>query len=154
MGRHVDCPRTQLQNDLQQVMTVYAEDWPSVRMDIPDLFQLCRDPLRILKTGQKDQAVDFTHFPILLINGTDLACYDKPRAHFPRNFLIFDPVFVFQHIESVLCRLQLLFQLFPPCRMSEITSSHDMYSFLPRPQVQMLRRTIFARRPGISGMNM
>ena len=116
-------------------------------MNISDLFQLCRDPLRILKAGQKDQTVDFTHFSVFLINGTDLPGYDKPRDHFSRDLSVFDPVLVFQHIEPVLRRLQLLLQLFPPCRMSKITGSHDMYSFLSRPQVQMLRRAVFARRP-------
>ena len=154
MSRHIDCLRAQFQNDLQQVMTVKPQDRSSVRMDIPDLLQLGRNPLRILKTGQEDQAVHFTDFPILLINGADLACYDKPRDHFPRDHLVLDPVLIFQHIESVLCRLQLLRQFLPPCRMSEIAGAHDMYPFLSRPQIQMLRRAVFARRPGISGMNM
>ena len=116
-------------------------------MNISDLFQLCRDPLRILKAGQKDQTVDFTHFSVFLINGTDLPGYDKPRSHFSRDSPVFDPVLVFQNIEPVLCGLQLLRKFFPPCRMGEITGSHNMDSFLSRPQIQMLRRAVFARRP-------
>ena len=135
-------------------MTVQTEDRPAIRMDISDLFQLRRNPLRILETRQKDQAVYFTNFSVLFIDRTDLTCYDKAGNNFSRNTLILDPVFVFQYIKPVLRRLQFLLQLFPPCRMSEITGSYNMYSFLPRPQIQVLRCAVFARRPGISGMNM
>ena len=154
MSRHIDCLGTQLQNDLKQVMTVQTENRPPVGMDISDLLQLCRDSLRILKAWQKNQAMDFAHFSVLLINRADLPCYNKPRDHFPRDFLIFDPVFVFQHIEPVFRRLQFLRKFFPPCRMGKITGSYDMYTFLPCPQIQMLRCAVFARRSGISGVNM
>ena len=154
MRRHIDGARTQFKDDLQQIPAVQPQDRPAVRMDISDLLQSGRDLLRILQPRQEDKAVDLAGFPVFLIDRADLPGHYKPRDLLTRHRIFFNPVSVFQHIEPVFRRLQLLFQFLPPRRMGKITGSHDVDPLAPCPQIQMFRRTVFARRPGIPGMNM
>ena len=153
MRRHIDCVRAELQQDLQQIMAVQPKDRAAVRMDIPDLFQLRGDLFRVLQPRQKDKAVYLADLPVFLVDRTDLACDHKAGNHFPRHAFLPEPVLIFQHIQPVLRRFQFLRQFLPPCRMREVSGTHDVDSFPPRPEVKMLRRTVFARCPGITGMN-
>ena len=154
MSRHIDGGRTQFQDDLQKVMAVQTQDGAPVRMDISDLLQFCRDLLRILQAREQDQAVNFAHFPVFLVDRADLSRDDKTGGHLPRDLTVSDPVLLLQDIESVLCRFQLLRQFLPPCRMGKVSCPDDMDPLSPRPEIKMLRSTVLTRRPGIAGMNM
>ena len=154
MRRDIDCLRTQFQQDLQQVMTVQPQDRAAVRMDIPDLLQFRRYLLRVLKPGEQDQAVDLAHFSIFLINRTDLPCDHKAGDHLTGHFTVLNPVFLLQNIKPVLCRFQLFCQLLPPRRVGKVPCPHDVDPFPSRPEVEILRRTVLAGRPGIAGMDM
>ena len=154
MRRDIDRRRTELQYDLQKIMAVQPKDRPAVGMDIPDLLQLRGNPLGILQPREEDEAVHLADFAVLLVDRTDLACDHKAGDHFPRHAFFPDPVLILEHVKAVLRRFQLLRQLLPPCRMREITGSHDMDSLPPCPEVEMLRRAVPARRPRIAGMDM
>ena len=154
MSRHIDGGRTQFQDDLQKVMTVQTQDGASVRMDIPDLLQFCRDLRRILQTREQDQAVDLSHFPVFLVDRADLSRDDKTRDHLPRHLAVSDPVLFLQDIESILCRFQFLRQFLPPCRMGKVSCPDNMDPLSPRPEIKILRSAVLTRRPGIAGMNM
>ena len=123
-------------------------------MDISNLLQFDRNFLRILQRRQKDQAVYFTHLSVLFIDRTDLSCHNKPGLISSRHRRILDLILFFQPVQTVFCRRKLLRQLFPPLWMSKVSCPHNVDSFSPRPQLQMLRRTFLTGSPGISGMDM
>ena len=68
--------------------------------------------------------------------------------------LLPNPVLIFEYIESVLRRLQFLLKFLPPGRVGKIPCSHDVDPLPPRPEIQMLRRTVPACRPGVTGVDM
>ena len=130
-------------------MTVQSEDGPSVRMDIADLLQLICNPFRILQSRKNDYTVNLSDFSVLSVDGADLSCNDKTGDHVPLYTAVFYPVFLSEHIQSVLRRRKLFPQFFPPCRMGEIPCSHNVNPFSSRPQIQIFRRTVLTCRPGI-----
>ena len=154
MGGDIYRRRTQFQHNFKQIMTVQPQNRASVGVDVSDLFQLPGYPLRVFQSGEQDQAVDFPHPAVFLINGTDLSRNDKPRDNLSRYAAVPDTVLLFQYIQPFLRRRQFFLQLLTPGRMCKISGPHNMDPFAACPQIQMLRSTVFAGGSGISGMNM
>ena len=154
MGGDIYRRRTQFQHNFKQIMTVQPQNRASVGVDVSDLFQFRGYPLRVFQSGEQDQAVDFPHPAVFLINGTDLSRNDKPRDNLSRYAAVPDTVLLFQYIQPFLRRRQFFLQLLTPGRMCKISGPHNMDPFAACPQIQIFRSTILAGGSGISGMNM
>ena len=101
MRRHIDCFRAQLQYDFQKIVTVQSENRPPVRMDVSNLFQFCRYPLRILKSREQNETVHFPDLIVFLINRADLTGDHKPGRTLSRHDSVINPILLFQCIEPV-----------------------------------------------------
>ena len=152
MGRHKNSLRADIQGKLQQIVAGYAQDRPSVGMDVPHGLQLCSHPLRRLKVRQDNEVVDLPDPALLFVDGADLPGDDKAGLRKgscrPGNCLLF-----LQGIKALLRRHQGLPQLLPPGRVGEVPGADEADALLPSCQGQCLHRQIFAGGSGISGMN-
>ena len=152
MGRHINSIRAGLQHDFQQIPAGNPQNGPPIGMNVPYQLQPpCHCPGR-LQPRQNQQAVHLSHPVSLFVDGTDLPRDHKPGIRGRRCSL--QPVFLFQYIQSILCRFQLFRQFIPPGRMGKIPGSHNVDSFFSGPQIQVFRRAVPAGGPGIPGMNM
>ena len=123
--------RAGVQRDLQQIAAIEAQNRPAIRMDVANGLQPLRKRLRACEIRQKDHAMHFAGFAILLINGADFPADHKARRlalHLAGQTQIW-----LQRIQPFFRRFQRVFQLFAPGRVGKIARGHQRNALAPRP---------------------
>lgn len=84
MRRDQHAVRAGLQQDLQQIPAVQAEDRSAVGMDITDPLKTQRKCIRRSEARQQDHIMHFSRFTVLFIDRADLAGKHKTRFSSPQ----------------------------------------------------------------------
>ena len=142
-----------LQRDLQQITAVQAENRPPVRVEVADGLQTPGELLRLLQSGQKNQAVDLTRPAVLLINGTDLPGHHKAGRR-PCRSRVLHAAAGAQGIDTISAQLQRLCQLSPPSGVGKVPRPYEIDALASGPEIQVGGVAIPAGSPGILGVNM
>ena len=138
---------------LQQITAVQAENRPPVRVEVADGLQASGELLRLLQSGQKDQAVDLSRPAVLLINGADLPGHHKAGRR-PCRSRVLHAAAGAQGIDTISAPLQRLCQLSPPSGVGKVPRPYEIDALAPGPEIQVGGVTIPAGGPGILGVNM
>src|SRR5713101_5971297 len=136
-----------------RLMAIEPQDGPPVRLEIADGPQTTIEHFGMRQIGEHDEIVHFARTAMLLVDRADL--HREQKAHLVstgRRQLLLDslPPWVFESVQTLLGRLQLLLQLGEPGRVREITCTHDSNALECRPFVEIFEIQRTARGPGIA----
>ena len=155
MGGDEHRPGADIQGDFQQIPGVQPQDGPAVGMKVAHLLQPQGQGLRLLKAGEKNQAVHLAHPTVPFINRADFPRDHKADRDLPaRRQAVQAAAVLPQAIEALLGGDQLLCQLLPPAGVGEIAGAHHLDPLAPGPPIQQLRDENPAGGAGKVGMDM
>ena len=141
-----------VQRDRQKIFGRKPQNRAPVRMNVADRLQFQSEPFRGVERGEQDDVMYFPHFSVLLVNATDLARDHKARRNGKIAEIRKAQVF-FEPIQSLFGGDQGVFHLLPPGGMGKIARAHERNALASRPQIEIGKISVFARRARILGMN-
>ena len=156
VGRHEIGAGTALEDDLEQVARVEAEDRPPVGGDVADPPEAVTETPGGLEVGGVDQVVDLARPLALLVDGRDLdleqeAYRPAARRRQPPFDLALDlrP----QAEEPGLGGYQLVAELVEPGGVGEVAGRHHRQTLAPGPQGEVLEVAVAAGGAGVLGVD-
>ena len=142
--------RAGLQDQLQQVPAVQAQDGPPVGVDVADGLQPDRRLVRRLQAGEQDQVVDFAGLAVPLIDAADLPG-DQEAGGLPRPRY---PQVLPQDVQALFGGKELLAHLLPPGGVGKVAGAADGNALSSGPPVQMGQVAVPAGGTGKAGVDM
>ena len=140
-----------VEDDLEQVARIEAEDGAAVGADIADPLQTGLQLLDCVKRRRKDHVMDLAGLTTSLVDIADLAAqHEAHRRVTGRRHLVLHRgrVLVLQPKQTVFGRYQLLAHLGKPAGVGNIAGSDDVDAFELRPAREVLEGQVRAGRAG------
>ena len=140
-----------VEDDLEQVARIEAQNRAAVGADVADFFQRSLDFCHGVEVRREDHVMDLARLAVLFIDAADFAAQQEAHGRMAgrrRRLLHRGRQIVFQTKKPVFGWLQAGAHLLQPARMGNIAAANDMHAFELRPTGELFQRQVFAGRAG------